>query len=81
MLSRSLGVSLDKTKFHLHFTEFLALHNRCSRRKFCTCNLFTEGSGLLLLKSLNGDQRENEEEQEATERDLGPRPSLGASCT
>lgn len=40
-----------------------------------------EGSGLLSLKSLNGDQRKNKEEKEAIERDLGPRPSLGASYT
>lgn len=40
-----------------------------------------EGSGLLSLKRLNGDQRENKEEQEAIERDLGLRPSPGAVYT
>ena len=75
MPSKSLRIILAKTKYQLHFMEFSILHDRCSRAKFCRCGLFTEGSGFLLLKSLNGDQRENEEEQEAIERDLAPRPS------
>ena len=36
---------------------------------------FKVGYGLHLLKSLNGDQRENKEEQEIIESDLAPRPS------
>lgn len=34
-----------------------------------------------LIKSLSGEQRKSKEEQEAIERDLGPKPSLGASNT
>lgn len=37
--------------------------------------ILKEGYGLHLLKSLNGDQRENKEEQEVIESDLAPRPS------
>lgn len=36
---------------------------------------FKEGYSLHLLKSLNGGQRENKEEQEVVESNLAPRPS------
>lgn len=36
---------------------------------------FKEVYGLHLLQSLNGDQRENKEEQEVIESDLAPGPS------
>lgn len=68
---------LAKVKHALHFIKFLVMRDRCSMGKFCRWNLSTEGSGLLLLKSLNGDQRENEEEKEVTEKVLAARPSLG----
>ena len=77
-LSSLLKLFQLKPKYCLHFLEFSILHNRCSRGKFCRCSFFfffKVGYGLHLLKSLNGDQRENKEEQEIIESDLAPRPS------
>lgn len=50
------------------------------KRKILQMQSFYERKWFALIKKSEwGDQRENEEEQEAMERDLGPQPSLGAS--
>lgn len=73
---KSLKIILAKTQISSAFSGVFNPAWQMLKRKVLQMQFFfKEVYGLHLLQSLNGDQRENKEEQEVIESDLAPGPS------